>query len=206
MGLREFFSLRGIRYSLIIVLTLVIGILLGRFITNYETRYLLNREFCGSYRGMDIYKCGDINDENTIGYLKMLEMAPDIITEPCTAMYFTGDSLSLPIIGSDNGSALGLTQDTVVFIATQSFNVDVVYHELFHVYDNSQDKLSQSYEFRTIADSERDGVVVELVNEDAYYAEFFASAGAAYLLEPHNLAVSAPLTYDYLNQLLGEYE
>ena len=206
MSIKDILSLRAVKYALVIVSTLIIGIFLGRFITNYETRYLLSREFCGTYRGIDVYKCGDINTENTVGYVKMLEMAPDAITEACTAMYFTGSSLALPVVGADNGSALGLTQDSVIFIATESFNVDVVYHELFHAYDNMNGKISDSYEFTRIADKERDSVVVSLVNEEAFYAEFFASAGAAYLLEPENLELSAPLTYEFIDSLVGENE
>ena len=199
-------SLRAVKYALVIISTLIIGFFLGRFITDYETRYLLSREYCGTYRGIDVYKCGDINAENTVGYVKMLDMAPKTLTDACTAMYFTGSSLSLPVVGADNGSALGLTQGSVIFIATESFNVDVVYHELFHAYDNMNDKISESYEFTRIADEEKDGVVVSLVNEDAFYAEFFASAGAAYLLEPENLELSAPKTYEFIDNLVGENE
>lgn len=200
MSLREFFSLRTIKYIFVIAVALAAGIFLGRFITNYETRYLLDREYCGSYRGIDVYKCGEINAENFIGHAYMLEQAPDVIVECCTDMYFIGGELSIPASG---GVALGLTQDSTVYISTDSFDADVIYHELFHTYDNANDDISESEEFLDIFYREQSGVYVEVVDSNDYAAEFFAAAGAQYLLEPETLKLAAPKTYEYFDKLLG---
>lgn len=201
MSLREFFSLRTIKYIIVIVAALAAGVFLGRFITNYETRYLLDREFCGSYRGIDVYKCGEINPDNFIGHAYMLEQAPEAIVECCTDMYFIGGELSIPATGG--GVALGLTQDSTVYISTDSFDADVVYHELFHTYDNANGNISESEEFLDIFYREQGGVFVEVIDSDDYAAEFFAAAGAQYLLEPETLKLAAPETYEYIEKLLS---
>lgn len=197
-------SLKFIKYVVIIVAAVTIGIFLGKFITNYETRYLLNREYCGKYRGIEVYKSGTINADNFIGHAHLLEAAPDVLVECCDVMYFTGDDLNVPSVGGSFGKALGLTQDGTIYISTSSFNIDVIYHELFHAYDNKHDKISESFEFLRIVDKERDKVFVELHDEDMYAAEFFAAAGAQYLLEPEILKNAAPETYDFIDKLINE--
>lgn len=197
-------KVRYIKYAAVIVAAVIVGIFLGRFFTRYDTRYLLSRRYCGSYRGIDVYECGEINEENFIGHAYMLESAPDILTDCCTAMYFTGGSLSIPIIG--HGDALGLTQDSIIYISTDTFNVDVIYHELFHAYDNVNGNLSRSDEFMSIYYEEKDSVFVEVLDEAARPAEFFAASGALYLLEPETLKSAAPQVYGYIDRRIDFYE
>ncbi len=199
-------KLRYVKYGVIVAIAVIAGIFLGQFITSYETQYLLSREFCGTYRGIDVYKCGEIDKENFVAHAYMLDSAPDALVECCTDMYFTGGDLSVPIIGAQNGRALGLTQDSTIYIATDTFNVDVVYHELFHAYDNAHGKLSESSEFMLIFSKEKDKVFVEVVDESAYSEEFFAAAGASYLLEPLVLKAAAPETYEYIDNLIKYYD
>ncbi len=194
-------KLRNVKYIIALALAVIIGIFTGRFITDYETRYLLSRKFCGTYRGIDVYKCGEINDLNFIGHANMLESAPDKLVECCTEMYFTGDELS--VAGKSHSNALGVTQDSRIFISTCSFDADVMYHELFHAYDNTH-KATKSDEFVKAYEAEKSAVYVEVIDDDAYPQEFFAAAGAIYLLQPELLEVTAPKTYDYFEQLLVE--
>lgn len=202
MNKNNFISLRFIKYAVIIAAAVIAGIFLGKFITNYETQYLLSREYCGRYRGIEVYKCGEINAENFIGHAHLLETAPDVLVECCTAMYFTGEDLYVPAVGGLGGKALGLTQDSTIYISTETFNIDVIYHELFHAYDNVHGKISNSEEFLKIVDKEQNKVFVELLDEDMFAAEFFAAAGAQYLLEPEILKLAAPETYEFIDKLI----
>lgn len=196
-------SLRTVKWILIIIAAVVIGIFLGQFITSYETRFLFDREYCGSYKGIDVYKCGELNDLNAAGHLRLLENVPDELAETCSAIYLTGGSLSVPLIGSEGGKALGLTQNTTIYISTDSFNVDVLYHELFHAYDNANGMLSESDEFRKIAENEGAVFYLEGYEETSHPAEVFASAGAMYLLEPEHLEFIAPKLYTYIEERIG---
>ncbi len=196
-------SLRTVKWILIIIAAVVIGIFLGQFITSYETRFLFDREYCGSYKGIDVYKCGEINGLNAAGHLRLLETIPDELAETCSAIYLTGGSLSVPLVGNDGGKALGLTQKTTIYISTDSFNIDVLYHELFHAYDNANGMLSESDEFREIAENEGVAFYLEGYEETSHPAEVFASAGAMYLLEPDHLKFIAPKLYTYIEERIG---
>lgn len=198
-------KLRYVKYIIIVAFAVGIGIFMGYFFTSYKTQYLLNREFCGSYRGIDVYKCGEINKEYFVAHAYMLDSAPDVLVECCTDMYFTEGALTIPQ-SQHSGRALGITQDSTIYITTDSFNADVVYHELFHAYDNAHGKISESYEFTQIFHEEKGKVFVEVVDEADYNEEFFAAAGAAYLLEPQVLKDAAPKTYEYIDNLIGYYE
>ncbi len=199
-------DLRYVKYAIIIIIAVIGGIFLGQFITSYETQYLLSREYCGSYRGIDVYRCGEINSDNFVGHAYMLDSAPEELVKYCDAIYFTGGEQSVPIIGKTGGKALGLTQGTIIYITTDTFNADVIYHELFHVYDNAHDNLTKTDEFLMIYYKERDYVSVKAIDEDALPAEFFAAAGAEYLLEPESLKAKAPEIYEYINQRIEYYE
>lgn len=198
MRIKDILSLRPVKWSLIIAAAVTIGIFLGQFITSYETQYLFNREYCGSYKGIDVYKCGEINGEYAAAHLRLLSSVPDALADTCSAIYLTGGSLTVPVIGKENAKALGLTQNTTIYISTDSFNVDVLYHELFHAYDNANGKLSDSKEFASIAEEEGGFFAVDSYDENARNAEIFASAGAMYMLEPEHLQVVAPRLYDYV--------
>ncbi len=197
-------NIRYVKYIVILAAAVIGGILLGRFFSSYDTQYLLSREYCGDFRGIAIYKCGEINRENFVGHAYMLDSAPDVLVESCTKMYFTGGSLTVPVSGNVN--ALGITQDTTVYISTDTFNADVVYHELFHAFDNANGKLTETDEFLRIYYKEMDKVYVEVVDDSTRPEEFFAAAGAQYLLEPDILKAAAPETYDYIDRLIGYYE
>jgi len=196
-------SLRTVKWILIILAAVIVGIFLGQFITSYETQFLFSREYCGSYKGIEVYRCGEINGVNATGHLRLLENVPDELAETCSAIYLTGGSLSVPIIGSEGGKALGLTQNTTIYISTDSFNVDVLYHELFHAYDNANGKLSESEEFMKIAEKEGNVFYLEGYESSAQAEEVFASAGAMYLLEPDHLEFIAPELYAYIQERIG---
>ncbi len=196
-------SLRTVKWILIIIAAVIAGIFLGQFITSYETQYLFNREYCGSYKGIDVYKCGEINSTNAAAHLRLLEAVPDALTETCSAIYLTGGSLSVPIVGTENGKALGLTQNTTIYISADSFNIDVLYHELFHAYDNAKGKLSETKEFAEIVEAEGEAFYLEGYEDSSLPAEIFASAGAMYLLEPEHLLFKAPKLYAYIEERIG---
>jgi len=205
MRIKDIFSLRPVKWALVITLAVIIGIFLGQFITSYETQYLFSREYCGTYKGIDVYKCGEINSEYAAAHLRLLETVPEPLADSCTAIYLTGGNLTLPVIGTDSGDALGLTQNTVIYISTDSFNIDVLYHELFHAYDNAHGKLTGTEEFLKIAEEEGGYFNLSLYTEEMVPAEIFATAGAMYMLEPEHLQFAAPELYEYIDERISVY-
>lgn len=181
----------------------ILGIFLGRMIMRYETRFFLSREYCGSYRGIEVYKCGEIDGENAAFHLQMLEEVPKPLTDSCTSLYLTSGKLPVPEVGG--AEALGLTQETTVFVTTDSFYPDVLIHELFHAYDRSNGALSDSEEFRAVYERERAELQVACLVPESDRAEFFAAAGARYLLSPALLSETAPETFAYFDERLDAF-
>ena len=202
MRIKDILSIRPVKWSLVIIGAVIVGIFLGRFITSYETQYLFSREYCGTYKGIDVYKCGEIDGENARAHLSLLEGAPEPLTDACSALYLTGGSLTVPIVNDENGKALGLTQNTTIYISTDTFDIDVLYHELFHAYDNANGKPSETEEFMKIAAEEGSFFMLTKYPEEVISAEVFASAGAMYLIEPTRLQRGAPLLYEYIENCL----
>ena len=187
----------------IIFISALIGILLGQFFCNYEMRYMFGREYCGDVSGIEIYAAGEVDRDNFRKHLEMLVKAPGKLTECCDRIYFTGNGLDIPGSDSGLGSALGMTQDRTIYISTESYSSYVVFHELFHAYDNTHERLSESAEFiRLYAENDRVMPVFAARSED-YASEFFAQVGAMYLLMPFELSVSAPDLFEYYDSTLG---
>ena len=195
---------RAFKFAAVIIAAVVIGVFLGHLVSNYEMRFMLSRKYQGTYKGIEIYTSGLLDEQNFRSHAEMLGNAPDKLTECCERMYFTGTDLDLPGTDDGLGSALGLTQDKTIYISTQSFSSYVVFHELFHAYDNTHGSpLSSSPEFLRLYAANRRVITVFASDSSAYTAEFFAQAGAMYLLMPDELHMAAPDLYKYYDETLG---
>ena len=191
-----------IRLIAIVVTAAVLGIFLGRLVSSYEMRFMLSREYCGTYRGIDVYKSGHINDSNFLGHIYKLKDAPEKLVECCDTMYFTEDDLPIPDGGTRYSTALGLTQNRTVYISTYTYYPEVVIHELFHAYDYSNGLPSEnSYDFKEALKSEKGKLRILTGVAGSYEAEYFATAGALYVLSPDVLMKAAPKTYKYFDSL-----
>lgn len=190
-----------VKYAVMIAVSAAIGIFFGHLISNYEMRFMASRTFYGEYKGIEIYTVGEVNEKIMSNYLYMLSCAPEELTECCDRLYFTGSDLEIPANDAGVDSALGLTQGRTIYISTEWFGMEVMFHELFHAYDNVNGELSAKEEFRDIYWSERGKIYVAAEYEEMYPSEFFAQGGAFYLLARDKLKEEAPLTYAYFNRL-----
>lgn len=198
---------RGVKIGIVIFISAVIGIILGHIVSTYELRFLLSREYCGTFRGIDIYKSGDIDTDNFAKHAQMLDMAPDALVECCDRMYFTGTDLGIPATDAGYSSALGLTQGKTIFISTLSFGEDVVFHELFHAYDNTHDLPSEHSQVFLDAFNEEAGKISFVVGDEAALrSEYYATAGAIYIVMPDKMKILIPKTYAYFDNLLRLYD
>ena len=198
-------AFRFVLYTAAVAAAAGVGVLLGQVASDYELRYLLDRKFCGTYRGIDVYKSGEINADNFLGHIYMLEAAPSELTDCCKSLYFIGGELPIPRNETGHTQALGLTQGEKIYISTESYSADVLLHELFHAYDNHYGNSSDK-DFLAVYGLEQAKLYVSGGYGDQRASEFFATAGAMYLLNPEDLLLLAPETYNYftINIKLGE--
>ena len=198
---------RGIKLGAVILVSAMIGIILGHIVSTYELRFLLSREYCGTFRGIDIYRNGSIDADNFTRHAQMLDMAPDALVECCDRMYFTGTDLDIPAVDSGYSSALGLTQGKTIFVSTANFGEDVVFHELFHAYDNTHGLPSSNSDGFVDAFNEESGKIAFVVGDkSALQSEYFATAGAIYIIMPDKMKIRMPKTYEYFDDLFSLYE
>lgn len=189
-------AFRFVVYAAAVIAAAGVGVLLGQVASDYELRFLLNREFCGTYKGIDVYKSGEINDENVLGHIYVLKAAPSELTDCCKSLYFIGGELPIPKNETGHTQALGLTQGDKIYISTNSYSADVMLHELFHAYDNRYGN-SSGKDFMSVYDREQTKLYVAGGYSDQRASEYFATAGALYLLNPEDLLLLAPETYNY---------
>ncbi len=196
-----------LRYAVMIIISASIGIFFGHMISNYEMRFMASRTLYGEYKGIEIYTVGEVYEANMSNYLYMLSCAPDELVECCERLYFTGSDLTIPQNDKGVGSALGLTQGKTIYISTEMFGMEVMFHELFHAYDNVKGGLSSnSEEFREAYDREWNNIYVAAGYDEMYPSEFFAQGGAFYLLAHDRMKEEAPLTYAYFNGIFGYFD
>ena len=199
-------AFRILRGAIILIAVAVIGIFLGKLVSSYELRFMMNREFCGEYRGIEVYKSGDINKENCLSFVYTLKAMPEELTECCEILYFTAEDLPLPVYDGVKNKALGLTQGSTVYISTEDFAEEVIIHEFFHAYDNYHGLLSESDSFRTAYEAEKSLFKIDTPVEEAHLSEYFATLGSFYILSPEEMMTHAPETYRYFNERFRYYK
>ncbi|MCR4780145.1 MAG: hypothetical protein K5876_03515 [Ruminiclostridium sp.] len=198
---------KGIKIALIVIVSAALGIVLGYMVSSYELRYMFSREYRETVKGIDIYTCGEVNENNCLAHISMLEYAPDELAECCGRIYFTGSELPIPANDTGFGQALGVTQGNTVYVSTVSFGADVVLHEMFHAYDHEHDMPSANDgEFYAAFRDEYKNIRLAAGNESLLASEFFAEAGAMYIISPFELTVRAPKTYKYFNKIFVLYD
>lgn len=197
---------RGIKVAIIIVVSAAAGIILGCLVSNQELRYMFSREYRETISGIEIYTCGEIDADNYTAHMAMLNCAPDELAECCDKIYFTGTDLPIPANDTGFGQALGITQGRTVFISTKSFGADVLLHEMFHSYDHEHGMLSSNDGDFLVAFKE-EGTRIRLAAADESFlaSEYFAEAGAMYIISPFELRIRTPKTYKYFSSLLSLY-
>ena len=52
---------RILRLAVLVACAAVVGVFLGHMVSSYEMRFMLSRKYCGTYRGIEVYKSGSIN-------------------------------------------------------------------------------------------------------------------------------------------------
>ena len=197
----------GIRIVVIVLVSAAVGLVLGYLVSNQELRYMFSREYRDTVKGIEIYTCGTINEENYLAHKSMLAYAPEELAECCGKIYFTGSELPIPANDTGFGQALGITQGNTVYVSTLTYGADVVLHEMFHAYDHEHGMPSSNDgDFIVAFGEESERIRIAAASESLLASEFYAESGAMYIISPFELRIRAPKTYSYFNGIFGMYE
>lgn len=138
----------------------------------------------------------NINKDVADAYINNWETLPESLKSNATSLNITGENLSDKFNLNLNANILAISYGTDIYVNDTKFNKNVLIHELFHVFDYSNNWISNSDEFMEIYDKEKNLVSVTDGNAQNVY-EFFASSGELFYFEPEVLKEKAPLTYNF---------
>lgn len=138
----------------------------------------------------------NINKDVADAYINNWETLPEFLKSNATSLNITGENLSDKFDLNLNANILAISYGTDIYVNDTKFNKNVLIHELFHVFDYSNNWISNSDEFMEIYDKEKNLVSVTDGNVQNVY-EFFASSGELFYFEPEVLKEKAPLTYNF---------
>lgn len=138
----------------------------------------------------------NINKDVADAYINNWETLPESLKSNATSLNITGENLSDKFELNLNANILAISYGTDIYVNDTKFNKNVLIHELFHVFDYSNNWISNSDEFMEIYDKEKNLVSVTDGNAQNVY-EFFASSGELFYFEPEVLKEKAPLTYNF---------
>lgn len=138
----------------------------------------------------------NINKDVADAYINNWETLPESLKSNATSLNITGENLSDKFDLNLNANILAISYGTDIYVNDTKFNKNVLIHELFHVFDYSNNWISNSDEFMEIYDKEKNLVSVTDGNAQNVY-EFFASSGELFYFEPEVLKEKAPLTYNF---------
>ena len=171
------------------VLTLVI-LLSSTIVTNAST-----------YKKDIISVVSISNKDNYNNYIDDINSMPEILTDNCNKIIFTNKNLNEKFnLGFKDCTVFAISFGKDIYVDTNYYNKNVIIHELCHVYDYSNNWISEKNDFTELYESESSKISVTEGNVQNEY-EFFASSGEMYFNNPEKLKSTSYPTYMYFKNL-----
>lgn len=145
----------------------------------------------------------NVNESIANQYIKDIEAMPEFLLENCNAIVITSEDLNEKFNFNFSNVVRAVTVDDIIYINDSKFKSDVVIHELFHVYDYKNNWISiENKDFLNVYENECDIVKVSPGNNENAQ-EFFATIGAEYITNSEDLKEYAPLSFEFMSNLLA---
>jgi hypothetical protein len=125
----------------------------------------------------------DYDETNYDLYLENLKTIPSGLIKNCDNIYFTNENLNKKFELDDIITKIvALSYGKDIYVNTEYFSEDVLIHEMYHVYDYSNNWISDSDEFVKLYEEYKDDFEVSPGNVENSY-EFFATYGENFSLK-----------------------
>lgn len=146
----------------------------------------------------------DVDNNIVDAYITDIKTLPDYLLKNCNSIIFTSENLNDKFNLELKNTILAVTVDDIIYVNDSKFKSGVIIHELFHVYDFTNDWISMNNsEFINIYDNEKEIISVSPGNNQNAQ-EFFATIGAEYFTNPEDLSKNAPQSYNFIKTILGD--
>lgn len=168
--------MRKIKYVIFILIFFILGILTANIIgkdNNYSENF--------KYKNISINKDKNLDQDNLKLYLNNLENIPKGLLENCNNIYFSSENLNDKFDLNIKTKIVAISYGKDIYIDTNYYKDDVLIHEMYHVFDYSNNWISETEEFLILYEKYKDDFKVSPGNNENSY-EFFATYGENFTL------------------------
>lgn len=147
------------------------------------------------YENIKIFSYETFNENNANLYLEDLKTLPNNLTDNCENIYFTNENLNEKFeLDEIKTKIVAISFGRDIYISTEYHGIEVLVHELYHVYDYANGWISETDEFNNLYEEYKDEYEVSPGNiQNAY--EFFASYGENFYLNKEKLSDDTLFAY-----------
>ena len=168
---------KKIKYIVFIFIFFILGILTANLFNKDDNKnYNLNCK----YNNVNIFTSKTYNDKNFSLYLDNLKDISEDLVKNCDNIYFTNENLTEKFNLDIKTKVVAISYGKDIYVNTDYYADDVLSHELFHVYDFSNNWISESSSFLDLYNKYKNDYKVSPGNKENEY-EFFATCGEYYL-------------------------
>lgn len=169
--------MKKIKYIVFIFIFFILGILTANLFNKDDNKnYNLNCK----YNNVNIFTSKTYNDKNFSLYLDNLKDISEDLVKNCDNIYFTNENLTEKFNLDIKTKVVAISYGKDIYVNTDYYADDVLSHELFHVYDFSNNWISESSSFLDLYNKYKNDYKVSPGNNENEY-EFFATCGEYYL-------------------------
>jgi len=133
------------------------------------------------YGNIKVYYREGYYEENAELYLNDLKSLPEELKENCERIFFTNENLNEKFDTGIETKIVAISLGKDIYISTDYYEIGVLVHELYHVYDYANGWISDTDEFKELYEEYKNKYEVSPGNAQNCY-EFFASYGENFYL------------------------
>lgn len=170
---------------IILILLCAIFFILGTLTSNYLNS---DHEYkkTSKYENITLNTYTDFDQKNYNLYLEDLKNIPKDLIKNCDNIYFTNENLNKKFNLNINTKVVAISYGKDIYVSTEYYSNDVLIHEMYHVYDYSNNWISKTEEFLKLYDEYKNDFEVSPGNKENAY-EFFATYGENFTLRNEEL-------------------
>lgn len=151
-----------------------------------------------NFENINIYTYKNYNIDVYEDYLKNLETIPNTLTKNCKNIYFTNENLTEKFKLDIKTKIVAISYGQDMYVNTSYYGEDVLIHEMYHIYDYSNNWISETKEFKELYEKYKKDIEISPGNVDNEY-EFFATCGEKFSL--NNSEIKNTEIYTFFSNL-----
>lgn len=172
--------MKKLKYIVFVFIFFVLGIITANILNkdNVKEVYMLNSR----YENISIYTSYNCDQQNVNSYLEDITKIPKNLLNNCDNIYFTDEDLTEKFNLTIKTKVVAISYGNDIFVNTDYYSEDILIHEMYHIYDYSNNWISETEDFLLLYEKYKDVYKVSPGNNENAY-EFFATCGEYFTLK-----------------------